>query len=63
MKTSEELTQKIAQELDDWQKLQESQTSGYAYEKSFTDLWQKLGQEVFQATLGDDKYAKNCKKK
>ena len=63
MKTSEELTQKIAQQLNDWQKSQENQTSGFAYEKSFTDLWQKLGQEVFQSSLGDATYQKNRKKK
>lgn len=63
MKTSEELPQKITQELDDWRKSQENQTSGYEYEKSFTALWQKLGQEVFQASLGEPTYAKNSKKK
>ncbi|WKN30806.1 hypothetical protein PZB74_17765 [Porifericola rhodea] len=63
MKTSDELTQKIAQELKAWQKSQENQPSGYAYEKSFTELWQKLGKEVFQASIGDNKYAKNSKKK
>jgi hypothetical protein len=40
MKTSDELSQKIAQELKAWQKSKENQTSGYSYEKSFTDLWQ-----------------------
>jgi hypothetical protein len=62
MKT-EDLTQRIAQQLAQWQVSQENQTSGYEYEKSFTDLWQKLGQEVFQASLGEAKYSKNSKKK
>ena len=61
MKT-EDLTQKIAQRLAQWQVCQENQTNGYAYEKSFTDLWQKLGQEVFQASVGEAKYRKNSKK-
>jgi len=59
----ENFTQKIAEQLQQWHKAQENQTSGYAYEKSFTELWQKLGQEVFQASLGEEKYAKNAKKK
>lgn len=50
----ENLTQKIAEKLAQWQKAQENQTSGYAYEKSFTELWQPLGQEVFQSSLGDE---------
>jgi hypothetical protein len=59
----EDLTQKITQQLAQWQACQENQTSGYQYEKSFTDLWQKLGQEVFQSSLGEAKYRKNSKKK
>jgi hypothetical protein len=62
MKT-EDLTQQIAQQLAQWHLSQQKQTSGYEYEKSFTDLWQKLGQEVFQASLGETKYHKNSKKK
>lgn len=59
----EDLNEKIAQQLKQWQQAQENQTSGYEYEKSFTELWQKLGQEVFQASLGEPNYAKNIKKK
>lgn len=62
MKT-EDLTQQIAQQLAQWHLSQQNQTSGYEYEKSFTDLWQKLGQEVFQLSLGEVKYNKNNKKK
>lgn len=59
----QELTQKIAQRLEQWQKAQENQTSGYQYEKSFTELWQQLGQEVFQSSMGEVSYDKNYKKK
>ncbi len=62
MKT-EDLTQRITQQLAQWQVSQENQTNGYAYEKSFTDLWQKLGQEIFQSSLGEATYNKNSKKK
>jgi hypothetical protein len=61
MKT-EDLTQRMAQQIVQWQVSQQNQTSGYEYEKSFTDLWQELGQEVFQASLGEAKYNKNSKK-
>ena len=33
----EDLNEKIAQQLKQWQQVQENQTSGYEYEKSFTD--------------------------
>jgi hypothetical protein len=59
----EKLTQKFAEKLAQWQKAQEHQTSGYEYEKSFTELWQQLGQEVFQSSLGDEEYNRNRKKK
>jgi hypothetical protein len=62
MKTKD-LTQRIAQQLAQWHLSQENQSSGYEYEKSFTDLWQKLGQEVFQSSLGEAAYNKNSKKK
>jgi hypothetical protein len=58
-----DLSQQIAQQLAQWHLSQEKQTNGYEYEKSFTDLWQKLGQEVFQASLGEAAYNKNRKKK
>jgi hypothetical protein len=61
--TPQELTQKIAQRLEQWQKAQENQMSGYEYEKSFTELWQQLGKEVFQSSLGEEQYNKNYKKK
>lgn len=61
--TPQELTQKIAQRLEQWQKAQQNQTSGYEYEKSFTELWQQLGKEVFQSSLGEEQYDKNYKKK
>lgn len=59
----QDLTQKIAQRLAQWQQVGQNQTSGYEYEKSFTELWQQLGQEVFQSSVGDNEYNKNYKKK
>lgn len=57
------LSQKLKSELASWHQGQKNQTSGYDYEKSFADLWTKLGKEVFQESLGDSHYQKNKKKK
>ena len=59
----EDLSQKISAAVKSWQEEQSNQTSGYEYEKSFVDLWAKLGKEVLQASLGDEDYDKNRKKK
>ncbi|WP_020528229.1 hypothetical protein [Flexithrix dorotheae] len=61
--TTEELTAKIQAEIKLWQASQQGQTSGYEYEKSFVEVWAKLGREVLQNSLGDESYKKNKKKK
>ena len=57
------LSQKLKSALATWHQSQKNQTSGYDYEKSFADLWTKLGQAVFQESLGDNQYQKHKKKK
>ena len=57
------ITQKIANELKAWKESQKDQTDFYEYEKTFVELWFKLGREVLQDGLGDDHYKKNIKKK
>lgn len=59
----EQLAKKFKEELASWYASQANQTSGYEYEKSFTELWLKLGREVFQESLGEGVYQKNKKKK
>lgn len=59
----EDLSKKISEELSKWQKSQSRQEDGYEYEKSFTELWLKLGKEVFQQSLGEESYDRNTKKK
>ena len=57
------ITQKIADELKAWKESQKGQTDFYEYEKTFVELWFKLGREVLQDGLGDGHYKKNIKKK
>ena len=61
------ILQKIAVELKAWlaaaKESQEDQTDFYEYEKTFVELWFKLGREVLQDGLGDGTYKKNIKKK
>jgi hypothetical protein len=45
-----------------WESNPERLKSGYTYEKSFTEMWQSLGQEVFQASIGPVAQSKNGKK-
>lgn len=57
------ITQKMASELKAWKASQKGQTDFYEYEKTFAELWLKLGREVLQNGLGDGDYKKNSKKK
>ncbi|UZR98548.1 hypothetical protein [Chondrinema litorale] len=61
------ITQKIANELKAWlaaaKESQKGQTDFYEYEKTFVELWFKLGREVLQDGLGNGNYKKNIKKK
>ena len=54
----EELEQAIAQ----WKENQQGQTSGYEYERSFVEMWQKMGGKVFQNVVGKLPGSRNEKK-
>ena len=43
----------LAQQIAQWKQSQEGQTSGYEYERSFIELWQRLGKEMFQESVGE----------
>jgi len=43
----------IQAEIAQWQISQQGQTSGYDYEMSFIQLWQRLGKEVYQQSVGE----------
>jgi hypothetical protein len=50
MKTT---TDYLAEQITQWKESQKGQTSGYEYEQSFVELWQRLGKEVFQENVGE----------
>ena len=62
MKKREELYEQLRQELEAWEASQRDQKDGYEYERSFVELWRKLGQEVLQSSLGRIPGSRNEKK-
>lgn len=55
----------ILSKIREWHESQRDQTSAYEYEKTFDEMWQQLGQEVLQESLGElpsDKNKKNDSK-
>lgn len=57
----ETLTEKVMKTYFQWKTAQQQQTSGYDYEKSFVEMWQTLGKEVFQESIGEIPKDKNKK--
>ena len=53
---------KILQRIEQWEKSPERMQSGYAYEKTFVEMWQSLGHEVMQESMGELPQSRNCKK-
>ena len=45
-----------------WESNPERLKSGYAYEKSFTEMWYSLGHEIYQQSIGKVPQSKNGKK-
>jgi hypothetical protein len=43
----------LTEQINQWKESQKGQTSGYEYERSFIELWQRLGKEVFQENVGE----------
>ena len=58
----EQLKARFADQYEQWKKSQQGQNSGYDYEKSFVEMWQQLGQEMFQQSMGKIKKSRNTKK-
>lgn len=61
-KNIEQLNSRFAEQYQQWEKSQQGQDSGYDYEKSFVEMWQQLGQQVFQQSMGALKKSRNTKK-
>lgn len=56
------LLSSISQKIDEWKKNPARMQSGYSYEKTFVDMWQSLGNEVFQESIGSLPKSRNGKK-
>lgn len=50
------------QSLAQWETSQQSQTSGYEYERSFVAMWQNLGNKILQHSVGKLPGSRNKKK-
>ncbi len=57
-----ELYDQLQAELEAWHQNQTDQQDGYEYERSFVELWRKLGQEVLQESMGRLPKSRNQKK-
>jgi hypothetical protein len=58
----EDIIQTMLSRYRTWENNSERQKSGYLYEKTFTEMWQSLGSEVFQQSIGKVSKDKNSKK-
>ena len=61
-KTMEDILKKMQQHYQEWERNPQRQSSGFDYEKTFTEMWQKLGKEVLQQSIGEIPSDKNRKK-
>ena len=57
-----ELYDQLQAELETWHQSQTDQQDGYEYERSFVELWRKLGQDVLQESMGRLPKSRNQKK-
>ncbi len=57
-----ELYDQLQAELEAWHAQQHDQQDGYEYERSFVELWRKLGQDVLQESMGELPKSRNKKK-
>ena len=58
----EQLKMNFSEKYQEWEKNQHGQTSGYEYEKTFVEMWQQLGHQVLQQSMGEIKKSRNTKK-
>ena len=48
--------------LQEWESSEQRQVSSYEYEKTFVEMWRKLGTEIFQQSMGELPSNRNLKK-
>lgn len=63
MKMREEFFEQIKAEIESWYKSQADQTDGYEYERSFSEMMQKLGWKILQGSVGELPKSRNGKKR
>jgi hypothetical protein len=61
-KKNQSIMEELEQAIAKWKESQEQQTSGYEYERSFVEMWQKMGSKILQNTVGDLPVSRNQKK-
>ena len=59
----EEFFEQIKAEIESWHKSQGEQEDSYEYERSFSEMMQKLGQKILQESVGDLPKSRNGKKR
>lgn len=58
-----EFFEQIKAEIESWYKSQGEQTDSYEYERSFSEMMQKLGQKILQESVGELPKSRNGKKR
>ncbi|WKN40714.1 hypothetical protein [Tunicatimonas pelagia] len=61
-KKDQVLQARLMERIKVWQQSQEGQTSGYEYEHSFSEMMRHLGQDILQASTGEEANARKKKK-
>ena len=61
-KKNQSIMEEIEQAVAQWKESQQGQTSGYEYERSFVELWQQMGNKIFQNAVGKIPGSRNQKK-
>lgn len=52
----------FAKKISEWEQNPKRMESGYEYEKTFVDMWQTLGLDIFQESIGSLPKSRNSKK-
>ena len=61
-KKNQSVMEELEQAIAEWKRSQQGQTSGYEYERSFVEMWQKMGSKIFQNAMGKIPGSRNEKK-
>ena len=59
----EEFFEQLKAEIESWYKSQADQKDSYEYERSFSEMMQRLGQKILQESVGELPKSRNGKKR